>query len=266
MRLCLVYRQDPPRTDGASGYAMRLVAALAEEHRTAVVAIEPGLTRVARAALAMRRRLEQEQPEIVHLHNLTGLGLAAVLWAVDRHVPVALSLRGLALLGPSAAVNRGLTRRVGLVISPSHHLLDQHLRRGFFRTAITQILPFGIEPGPRPRSADHIVIRSASAESDFLTIMDAFQSGAVVILSRTGGASEMVRDGVNGLLVEPGDEAAIAAAIERLRQSPELAARLRASALETARLYDMRFHIAQLTAAYRQLLNASRAGDLYRAA
>jgi glycosyltransferase involved in cell wall biosynthesis len=76
----------------------------------------------------------------------------------------------------------------------------------------------------------------------------------------------MIRDGVNGLLVEPGDEAAIAAAIERLRQSPELAARLRASALETVRLYDMRFHIAQLTAAYKQLLNASRAGDLHRAA
>jgi glycosyltransferase involved in cell wall biosynthesis len=64
----------------------------------------------------------------------------------------------------------------------------------------------------------------------------------------------MVRDGVNGLLVEAGDEAGIAAAIERLRSSPELAAKLRASAQETARLYDMRFHVTHLVDAYQRLL------------
>ena len=178
-------------------------------------------------------------------------------------------------VGGSQVVNRPLRRRlvsrvssiaVGLVISPSHHLLDQHLQRGFFRNAIQQILPYGIEPVARLRSTDHVVIRSAAAESDFLAIVEAFQSGAVVILTRSAGASEVVRDGVNGLLVEPGDEAGIAAAVERLRQSPGLAARLRAAALETARFYDMRFHTTHLTAAYRQLLNASRAGGLDRRA
>src|SRR5438477_8318103 len=34
--------------------------------------------------------------------------------------------------------NRWLTGRVGLVISPTHDLLDQHLDRGFFRRAIQQ--------------------------------------------------------------------------------------------------------------------------------
>jgi hypothetical protein len=266
VKLCLVYRQDPTGTDAASGYVTRLLPAVSEEHRTTAVAIEAGVTRIAGATLALRRRVEQDPPEIVHLHNLGGLALAAVLWAVDRRVPVALSLHNLALLGRLAMVNQRLTSTVGLIISPSHHLLDQYRERGFFRTAITQILPYGIEPGPRPRSADYVVIRSASAESDFLGIVDAFQSGAVVILTRSGGASELVRDGVNGLLVESGDEAAIVAAIERLRGSPELAARLRAAALDTARLYDMRFHLAHLTAAYRQLLNASRAGDLDRRA
>jgi len=115
-------------------------------------------------------------------------------------------------------------------------------------------------------NADALVLPSLWPDNYPVSIQEAFQAGPVVIASRVGGIPEMVRDGVNGLLVEPGDEPGIAAAIERLRQSPELAARLRASALETARLYDMRFHTAQLTAAYRQLLNASRAGDFDRRA
>ena len=266
MKLCLIYRQDATATDAASSYVTRLVPALAEDHRTAVVAIGPGLTEIARAALALRKRVEREPPDILHVNGVGGIALAAVLWAADQRIPVAMSLHNQALLGRFASVHRRLTSSVGLVISPSHYLLDQHLHRGFFRDAIQQILPYGIEPVARLRSTDHVVIRSAAAESDFLAIVEAFQSGAVVILTRSAGASEVVRDGVNGLLVEPGDEAGIAAAVERLRQSPELAARLRAAALETTRFYDMRFHTTHLTAAYRQLLNASRAGGLDRRA
>jgi glycosyltransferase involved in cell wall biosynthesis len=68
----------------------------------------------------------------------------------------------------------------------------------------------------------------------------------------------MVRDGVNGLLVEPGNEQGIAAAIQQLQSSPELAAKLRASAKETARLYDMRFHVGHVTDAYQRLLVTDR--------
>src|SRR2546421_240584 len=78
--------------------------------------------------------------------------------------------------------------------------------------------------------------------------------------------TRIVRDGVNGILVEPGDHAAIDAATRRLQQSPELAARLRGAAVETVRLYDMRFHIDRLSDAYQQLVIASRTGDLDRPA
>lgn len=88
--------------------------------------------------------------------------------------------------------------------------------------------------------------------------LEAFQAGAAVIASRIGGIPEVIRDGVNGLLVEPGDEAGLAAAIERLRSAPELAAKLRASASETARLYDIRFHVAHLVDAYQRLLTTDR--------
>jgi glycosyltransferase involved in cell wall biosynthesis len=107
-------------------------------------------------------------------------------------------------------------------------------------------------------TADCVVLPSLWPENAPVTIQEAFQFGPVVIASRIGGIPEMVRDGVNGLLVEPGDERAIAAAIERLRSSPELVAKLRASAFETARLYDMRFHIAHLVDAYQRLLVSDR--------
>jgi len=107
-------------------------------------------------------------------------------------------------------------------------------------------------------TADCLVLPSLWPENYPVSIQEAFQWGPVVIASRIGGIPEMVRDGVNGLLVEPGDEAGIAAAIEQLRQSPEQAARLRASAAETSRLYDMRFHVAHLIDAYQRLLMTDR--------
>src|SRR6202030_4630335 len=108
-------------------------------------------------------------------------------------------------------------------------------------------------------TADCVVLPSLWPENAPVTIQEACQFGPVVIASRIGGIPEMVRDGINGLLVEPGDEAGIAAAIERLRQSPELVAKLRASAAETARLYDMRFHVAHLVDADQRFIHIDRA-------
>jgi Glycosyl transferases group 1/Glycosyl transferase 4-like domain len=258
-------RQPASCADGAAIYVGQLAPALAEDHQLTILTVPPRVSQAGSALGAIRRAMAAERPEIVHLNNLAGLSLAAVLWAVGDRIPVALSLHDDRLLRAPRTLNRWLAGKVALVISPSHYLLEEHLRQGFFGQAIQQVLPYGIDPGPPPASPrDPFVFRADWPEPFPVRIQEAFRSGAVVIASRVGGIPEMIRDGVNGLLVEPGDETAIAGAIERLRDSPELAARLRASALETARLYDMRFHIAHLTAAYRQLLNLSRAGDLDR--
>jgi glycosyltransferase involved in cell wall biosynthesis len=117
------------------------------------------------------------------------------------------------------------------------------------------------------QTADCMVLPALWPENFPVTIQEAFQFGPVVIASRVGGIPELVRDGVNGVLVERGDEAGLAAAITRLQRAPELTERLRSAAFETARLYDMRFHVARLTDAYRELLSAERVGDLdHRAA
>lgn len=49
-----------------------------------------------------------------------------------------------------------------------------------------------------------------------LALMEAMAQGLAVIGSRVGGIKTLIRDGVNGLLVEPADAGGLAAAIQRL--------------------------------------------------
>ena len=51
-------------------------------------------------------------------------------------------------------------------------------------------------------------------------------NGLPVVAHRTGGVESAVRAGVTGLLVEPGDEAALAEAIRRLVEDSDLRRRL----------------------------------------
>ncbi len=62
------------------------------------------------------------------------------------------------------------------------------------------------------------------------TVVEALAVGTPVIATRTGGVAEVVRDGENGLLVEPGDLEGLTAAIERFFGDDALAAALRAGA------------------------------------
>ncbi|MEO6797443.1 MAG: glycosyltransferase [Candidatus Dormibacter sp.] len=266
-------------------YVRRLTTALAVDHQATLVTTPS----------ALHHLMDRERPEILHLHQTAGLALARLLGSAragqfDR-VPVALTLHDYRLCCVAtdlrhpdghgcpprlvcrmvASLNRSVTGSVGLVHSPSQHVLEQHLQRGFFQRAAQVVLPYGSAP-PWPASAnatnasEPVVIRSASPGTAQLAIQDAFQIGALVIATRQGGIPEIVRDGVNGLLVEPGDEPAIAEAIERLRRSPELAIRLRAEAGKTARLYDMAFHAAHLAEAYTRVIAANRVGPFFRKA
>ena len=58
------------------------------------------------------------------------------------------------------------------------------------------------------------------------TIIEAMALGKPVIASRVPGATELVEDGVNGLLFEPGDAQALAACMKRLHEDAGLAMRL----------------------------------------
>jgi glycosyltransferase involved in cell wall biosynthesis len=65
-------------------------------------------------------------------------------------------------------------------------------------------------------------------------VIESFMRGRAVVGSRAGGTPDIVEDGVNGLLVAPGNAAALAAAIERILDDDDLAARLGAGAADSA--------------------------------
>ena len=69
-------------------------------------------------------------------------------------------------------------------------------------------------------------------------IIEAFGAGLPVIASDLPGPSEIVEDGVNGLVVKTGDAAAFAAAMTRLAADRELRRRLAEGARESADGFD----------------------------
>jgi glycosyltransferase involved in cell wall biosynthesis len=98
--------------------------------------------------------------------------------------------------------------------------------------------------GARPREAVLELFRagdasllSSSWENFPHSVVEALAVGTPVIATRTGGVAEVVRDGENGLVVEPGDVDALADAIARFFADAELQARLRLNAADSVAAY-----------------------------
>lgn len=65
-----------------------------------------------------------------------------------------------------------------------------------------------------------VFVLGSSREGISNTILEAMATGLPVIATDTGGNKELVRDQVNGILVPPGDRAALAGAIRQYLQDP----------------------------------------------
>ena len=70
------------------------------------------------------------------------------------------------------------------------------------------------------------LIHPSRAESFGLVILESWRAGVPVVVADAGGLSYLVRHGEDGLLVPPGDPAALGAAMDQLLGDPLLARRL----------------------------------------
>lgn len=79
-------------------------------------------------------------------------------------------------------------------------------------------------------ASDVVLIPSATSagvvEATSIALLEAMASGVPVVASAIGGIAEIVKDGVSGLLVPERDPEAIAAAVQRIIDEPELGGRL----------------------------------------
>jgi len=97
---------------------------------------------------------------------------------------------------------------------------------------------------------DIFVLASTSVETFSNAALEAMAMGKAVILSRIGGAAEMIGDGENGILYEPGDVNALVAAVCRLSDS---AARDRYARNARTRVCDL-FTLERMARAYEATL------------
>lgn len=81
------------------------------------------------------------------------------------------------------------------------------------------------------------VIPSVWAEPFGIVAIEAMRAGTAVVASDTGGLGELVDDGVTGVLVPPGDEGALARAIDRLWNDPATAAAMGSAAADAVGRY-----------------------------
>ena len=85
------------------------------------------------------------------------------------------------------------------------------------------------------QAADAFVLPSLD-EGMPMILLEAAAAGTPIVATPVGDVPSVIRDGVTGLVVPKGDVAALAAAIARLRDDPDLAGRLGAAARERVRL------------------------------
>jgi glycosyltransferase involved in cell wall biosynthesis len=116
--------------------------------------------------------------------------------------------------------------------------------------------------GPQPRetvlellAAADALLLSSTWENFPHAVVESLAVGTPVIATAVGGVTEIVEDGVNGLLVPPQDPAALAAAIRRFFEDEALRARLRAAATGSVTGYAPEWIYEQLESL---LLEAAR--------
>ena len=83
-------------------------------------------------------------------------------------------------------------------------------------------------------AADVFVAPALGQESFGIVLVEAMAAGLPVVASAIAGYDEVIRDGIDGILVPPNDQHALAAAIGRVLTDPELARRLGESGRERA--------------------------------
>ncbi len=152
---------------------------------------------------------------------------------------------------PCTAADRRVThpRAVDLAFADELRLLTAKLR--------LEAAVFFVEPTDSMAdvyaAADIVINPSRTAESFGRVAPEALMAGTPVVATSVGAVPEVIRDGVDGLLVKPDDPHALATAVGLLVEDPALAKKL----AETGRRHVIdRFGMDQDLEAWRQVIDS----------
>jgi phosphatidyl-myo-inositol alpha-mannosyltransferase len=106
--------------------------------------------------------------------------------------------------------------------------------------------------------ADVLCAPSLSGESFGMVLTEAFAAGTPVIASAIAGYSDVVSDGVDGLLVPPGDPQRLAEELQRIHYEPQRLREMGEAARRSARRYAWPRVADQVTEVYERAIEAPR--------
>lgn len=112
-----------------------------------------------------------------------------------------------------------------------------------YRTDIADLLPMC-----------DVAVASSLREGLPVNIMEAMASGLPVVATRNRGHAELVSDGENGYIVEPGDEASFADRLKRLGESIELRLRMGEMSMQLVQKYGLLPVGQELSAIYHSFM------------
>ncbi len=106
--------------------------------------------------------------------------------------------------------------------------------------------------------ADLLCAPSLSGESFGMVLTEAFAAGTPVVASAIAGYSDVVSDGVDGLLVPPGDPQRLAEELQRIHYEPERLQAMGEAARRSAQRYAWPRVADQVTAVYERAIEAPK--------
>ena len=103
-----------------------------------------------------------------------------------------------------------------------------------------------------------VVAPSLGGESFGIVLLEAMSAGRPVVASSIPGYAAVMRDGVDGVLVPPGEPAALADALAGLLADPAGARAMGEAGRERARRYDWPVVAAEVESVYKDAIDAGR--------
>lgn len=143
--------------------------------------------------------------------------------------------------GPARPALEALAARLGLTVTWAGQVSEAHVRR-WLSAASVLVLPSRVN-------------RAGDRDGLANVLLEALASGVPVLSTAAGSATDVVRDGRTGLLVQPDDPAALARALAWMLADEARAARLaRAGRALVEHRYDLRVNTGRLAEWFRVIV------------